>query len=330
LLNVAIVILMGAMSAAPAAFAEPGSKQTLQSPISIEITAHQNDADASESQRHHGRSGQDHGGAIYDLVYAGEPQPADIKSKWDEWREKQDLEAQQDMAWSARISWLVALIGVGITLLGVIYVRQTLVATVGMLDEARKTTEISQKQLIASQRPWLKIEPSLVGNFDSNDTEITLRVLVKVRNIGNHPARNIGVSPRLTILTAVSWKVGAFPLIEELQTSMGRAGLFVNKDMGGFLLPGDDYSDEFQVLIRHEKIREAATYLPNIPLHLICCVRYTSDLTMAEHRSGILREIRVSDTAAVGGLRAPRHSDVGVAVDRFSLHKLRTVTDYAT
>jgi hypothetical protein len=129
------------------AFAEfAASKYAVKPPITVQIASHQHEQDAAEGDRHQRRTDQDHYGATGNILYSGQPQPADPKPQSREGDENQDLQAQQDMARSARISWVVGLISAGITLLGVIYVKQTLVATVGMLDEARETTKISQKQ----------------------------------------------------------------------------------------------------------------------------------------------------------------------------------------
>ena len=87
-------------------------------------------------------------------------------------RAEEDLQAQRNMAfWAAFVGVLTTGIGVLSILVGVVglrLVRDTLQANVGMHAEAIKQSKISQQQLIASQRPWLKVSCSISGPLQFN------------------------------------------------------------------------------------------------------------------------------------------------------------------
>jgi hypothetical protein len=119
----------------------------------------------SERQSSNGAPQEQHESAGQRVVEVLEPPytpQSEPNSEWEHWRQKQDLEAQTSMAlWAF---WTMAASGVSVFTagLGVMLLLWT-------LREQRRATNAAVQQLIASQRPWLKITMNIVDGISFHD-----------------------------------------------------------------------------------------------------------------------------------------------------------------
>jgi hypothetical protein len=103
-----------------------------------------------------------------------------------EWREESDLYAQWSMVWWAKASAIIAGIGLFITSVGIVLVKQTLDANRAAVAAANRANE-SQREIGEAQvRAYLTIS-KVVGKF----TDDGLQVQFTASNSGNSPADNI-------------------------------------------------------------------------------------------------------------------------------------------
>lgn len=115
-----------------------------------------------------------------------EPPERDPKPKRNEWREESDLDAQWNMAWWAKASAIIAGIGLAITGIGIVLVKQTLDANRAAVEAANRATE-SQREIGEAQvRAYLTIS-KVTGKFTADG----LHVQFTASNSGNSPANNV-------------------------------------------------------------------------------------------------------------------------------------------
>lgn len=169
-----------------------------------EVTAHQNYEDAKQDAMQSCIGLQDR--ALMECVAKA------YEATYEKSDSHQDLYAQQDMSkWAF---WLLILtaITVGITALGVWFVKRTLDATLEAVDDTSKATkamkranEIAQSIADAELRPYLFVDKVEVvdrrtwdsGEFDEDGEPLpgafAARVVIWLRNFGKVPARNVKV-----------------------------------------------------------------------------------------------------------------------------------------
>ena len=128
--------------------------------------------------------------AAFDCIYEK------VESSQDQARERQDLTAQQQAAFAALSSALLALLTLGITATGVIYVKRTLDATLDAVADTSKATQamVRQTDLVENaQRPWLTVKINSIGPMERRiDGTYHCHYNVTVKNTGLSPAVTIG------------------------------------------------------------------------------------------------------------------------------------------
>jgi hypothetical protein len=146
--------------------------------------------------------------------------PPNVEPKRDEWRSERDLEAQWQMAQWAAISAIAALIGLVITGVGIIFVRQTLDATRAAVAESARAAEATHKA-VQGDRAWMSLAGLLalpVGDKDRIEDRIGFLFQVTWKNTGRSPAIDCEI---LCGLSIVDGKAGPeAPLFDH--SSMGK------------------------------------------------------------------------------------------------------------
>lgn len=127
-----------------------------------------------------------------------------IKTSGEYQRAEKDLIAQSQMAKWAFALLVLSAFGIGITGLGVIYVRDTLTATTDAIKATNQTNELMRNE----QRPWIAINdinvrlkefrPILV---EKGKHEACYIVDVNLKNHGNSPALRVSHNVRAYLLT---------------------------------------------------------------------------------------------------------------------------------
>jgi hypothetical protein len=111
------------------------------------------------------------------------------QTKRENQREEQDLAAQKVTAWWTQVMGIAALIGMGLSAVGVWLVKTT-------FDETRKSNAIAQRALLIENRPWLVVNSINTESVDvvSIETADNVKIGIVVRfeyefeNIGKIPA----------------------------------------------------------------------------------------------------------------------------------------------
>jgi len=105
-------------------------------------------------------------------------------------RQEQDLVAQRVTAVWTFLMGCAAIVGMGLSIVGVFLVWTTFRA-------AREANEIGRNALIAERRPWLEIEKVMIGGIQMEAARAVVDIVVIGKNVGNSPAQNINLNVRL-------------------------------------------------------------------------------------------------------------------------------------
>ena len=116
-------------------------------------------------------------------------------------RAEQDLNAQREMAYWAELmvlaSSILGFVGIGVTAIGIHYVRKTLGVSSAAVKQAIIANNQSRNLFILENRPWLKIKRFKfydIPDYREDGTEYTRQYFgITVENIGNNHARNVQV-----------------------------------------------------------------------------------------------------------------------------------------
>ena len=140
-----------------------------------------------------------------DCVFSGDSSPAQCKSKseqtsYDQTTEAYDLKAQQEMAKWSLLMLIISGVGVGL-------IAVTVWQTIGVLDEAKKTTNAANRTVDetkrigdAQVRAYIGIDAVQVEDYAKDGKPVVKFVL---KNYGQSPAMNV------TYDTAVYWFSGS-------------------------------------------------------------------------------------------------------------------------
>jgi hypothetical protein len=103
-----------------------------------------------------------------------------------EWRSERDLQAQREMAKWTLVAALAAVGGIGVGILGLKLVYDT-------LQETKSAVEVAERGIVAAERPWVSIRIAKVGpiTFDKKNGQTKLRF--ELTNFGKSPALNVEV-----------------------------------------------------------------------------------------------------------------------------------------
>jgi hypothetical protein len=148
--------------------------------------------------------------------------PPEPNPKREEWRSERDLEAQQEMARWALLMMIASFLSVGVTAVGVVFVKQTLDATRAAVNEAENATAAARNTINVTQdlgrrqlRAYIDIKNGAfrVGPAGKG----RLRVRVEFANFGQTPARDVRFWVR------INWfKPGEFTFTEPDNPGMER------------------------------------------------------------------------------------------------------------
>lgn len=139
---------------------------------------------------------------------------ADIEAYRQEWREEQDLQAQQDMAKWAWFMMIVSLGGVSITAVGVVFVARTLIATREAVAAANRTADEAKRIGEAQVRGYLSSDG---GKYWMQDRFLWFELAIT--NRGQSPFFGGETNGTLTIV-----EKGEAPIQRKVMGTLGALG----------------------------------------------------------------------------------------------------------
>lgn|GEM_PF-6661083 len=64
---------------------------------------------------------------------------------------------------------------------------------------ATKAAEVAERTLVAQDRPWIHIQPNIVGPLIFTETEISIEINVTLRNVGRSPATDVQLMSEMCV-----------------------------------------------------------------------------------------------------------------------------------
>lgn len=180
-------------------------------------------------------------------------------------------------------------------------------------DAAKKSAEIAEKTLIATQRPWVSVHMAIASGlqFSANEARITIRFNVK--NVGNSPAIAIGIHPLIYLQTLKR------DMMEEQKKVCGKleTTIDISKPFLRYMLfPNENFIQNFSLSISRADIDRsqaefAETYKDMPPSNfispvLVGCVSYRFAFDGSIHKTGFIADILRLD---------PQHPNARFAID---------------
>ncbi|MCZ4343506.1 hypothetical protein O4H52_17985 [Sphingomonadaceae bacterium G21617-S1] len=214
-------------------------------------------------------------GAVFECVYDH------VEASTQAAHDKQDLSAQQRAATSALASAVFALLTLGLSGLGVWYVKRTLDATLAAVEDTSEATkamgeanDIARQSLSTTNRAWIEIAPHKVGDIKMGADEIRFSLTAKVTNIGNTVALRADCFGILTTAHMIG-NPDTRSQVRKLCEDRGRS---LRGWIGYTVFPNRPFEIKINASTRAEEMDIAAND-PNIPFRwispaIILCVEY--------------------------------------------------------
>jgi hypothetical protein len=204
-----------------------------------------------------------------------------------------------------------ALIATGTSILGVIWIRQTLLATKDTADQARRGNDIALRSVEAQQRPWLDIDVISLESIRTTNNIVSGSFGIKVNNISDFPAVSVHIWADMYFSRDGSLAGGreAEALVQSIEKS--------NAGMRGYIIfPNEDMKNGFSGLTA--KLLNGRVFLDqaDVTLSLVVGVIYKS--AMATHWHHTAHVFQVSTSART----TFRFEDANHLNSSLSLHPL--------
>lgn len=103
-------------------------------------------------------------------------------------RAEYDLYAQHTMALWTRVMGWMSVVGIGLTAVGIWFIKMTLDATKTAAISSANATNIMQRAYLAENRPWLKVEWKLAAPMKITGNSAKLILGRTTQNTGKQPA----------------------------------------------------------------------------------------------------------------------------------------------
>lgn len=111
--------------------------------------------------------------------------------------QRDDLEAQQEMAKFTRLIYIMATLQFLVSALGLWGLIVNLRATKNAINEAKNSRELSEEHFRREHRPWLKVTVTPEENMIIRDGRAILPLNFTVQNFGGSPALAVQVKARI-------------------------------------------------------------------------------------------------------------------------------------
>lgn len=166
--------------------------------------------------------------------------------------------------------------------------ERSIAAVNAQSEAARKANEISDKAIIAEQRPWISATPSATTNAAWSNGTFVVGIGFLLKNTGRTPAIQVLVSAQLAI-TGFENQIARQTALVNDAISPSVIGL----GQGIVLFPGDEQTMGISVSVPVERVQryvEVTTAAKSglsssLPLSLVGCVTYRATMDGSVHKT---------------------------------------------
>jgi len=162
---------------------------------------------------------------------------------------------------------------------------------------------VAQKTLIASNRPWLDLQASIVGSLTFQNGTAVLPVQVRIDNVGHSPA--IRVTSMQEFIQAGAGLAATPDPWQEIKEQCREAGLQSalpsNRGVTETIFQGKPQQMQMTLLMNPQELNQEVipgTKLPYIFPVVVWCVAYQVDFSDFEHHIGYAWTVQKRDRAS--------------------------------
>lgn len=186
-------------------------------------------------------------------------------------RDEEDVDAQKQMAGAAWAmlfaTLLIGFLSLALTVIGVIFVRQTLYETRRTANAAVETNKnaieanrISRLMYVADQRPWIKVKCTINGPIKWNENGCNIQVRFFLENIGKTPAIKTVIWAEVIAL----FNHGNPSKLQELFADRAKNTAKINNS-GFVVFPNDPPQEQVHnLLIKNEEIERVKAHFEQV------------------------------------------------------------------
>jgi hypothetical protein len=204
----------------------------------------------------------------------------------------------------------------------------------GQLCQMRRATKaaegankVATDTLIASNRPWLDIQPTIKGplTFDKAGAHLTMQV--EMVNTGHSPAVRVITSNEF--IQIINWNPHPWNELKKIcDLAGGGSALETNRGLTQIVFPGKPFSDEFSFVMSPDELERKVVpeyRSPYIYPAVVWCTAYRSDFSDKVHRIGYIWNIYKFDPKVPGGGELIDRSNVSLRGDQLVIYKFPAI-----
>lgn len=168
-------------------------------------------------------------------------------------------EASERQADFARYSFWTTVAAVGLSALGLLFLKRTLDATTAAAvasnmsaDAAIKGNQLNRQIFESSERPWIKVDMAIGGPLTYDVNGLHCAILFALTNVGKSPATYVQVSPRFTTFTGTTINPRS-----EQKRHLAQLKSQPHSGFGYMIFPGETKRQRYLLSIPKDTIEEA-------------------------------------------------------------------------
>jgi hypothetical protein len=157
-------------------------------------------------------------------------------------------------------------------------------------EAAKKSADIAQDTLVASNRPWISIlQPVPDGGLTWEDKGARLTISLAIRNVGKSPAFDIAVEADQFVLGPDNFDIGAAVARHCAEVRRRQIARAASGQHGEVLFPDESLPIRLGLLFGQEQIDAAVKNMgqPFFSPVIVICADYRSPITKQSHTTGL-------------------------------------------
>jgi hypothetical protein len=163
------------------------------------------------------------------------------------------------------------------------------------INEAKRSADVAEKSLIASNRPWVKVDIAVGGPifYNVNGGNFTIRYILT--NIGHSPASNVWVTAKVIAPEFGGGNNKPFDPRASLREEIAQLKSRPPTPFGFPLFPGETVTQDITVSIGAEDLKRITKDFPLIFPNIVGAADYRIGFDDRAHQTGFVIEVRRSE-----------------------------------
>lgn len=196
------------------------------------------------------------------------------------WKQEQKRFWERQIVCAKILNWITA-VGTIAGLFGLYIIYQTLQATWVASNAAAKASDVAEKTLVASQRPWVSFDVEIAGPLMIEKNGFGLPLKITVKNVGHSPA--VGVLPYPVIFVKERQPMDVLEVQKRRCSTVRHPPTRPNRSFGYTLFPGGVGITERNTPSNTRE--ELESVLPAISPMIVVCADYQFTFTTGSHQT---------------------------------------------